>query len=374
MRHQKTPSKTTSGHAVTNLVIAERLRVQIVSGEFQPGSRLPTRSELEARFGTTATTVQRAFDVLAADGFVEARGSRGTFVAEHPPHLSRHALVFPGEPSPDPWVWSPFWSRLRQQSKIAEHTQGCRISSFFRVDQHGNTPDYHRLIHELETHQLAGIIFVINPYHLRGTAIMRFRDVPMVSIAYTMSLLDMPVAQINHDSFFSRALDYLVSKGCKSVAGLTLTGNMDYIMPGMAEANVRGLHTEECWWLPVNITQPHNARVYTHLLMRPEQQNRPQALLVADDSLIEPALQGLKDAGVRVPQDLEVVAMCSFPQVRPPIVPLRRLGYSVPHIMGVCLDLLAQQRNGNIPPPLTAIEAVWEEEIETVPALAGQGE
>lgn len=73
---------TRSGYSVWRL-IAEELRVDITSGRFPVGGRLPTEAELAGRFGVNRHTVRRAVATLAADGLVEARRGSGTFVAPH---------------------------------------------------------------------------------------------------------------------------------------------------------------------------------------------------------------------------------------------------------------------------------------------------
>src|SRR5690349_7522896 len=75
--------------------VLRTLRGRILGGEFPPGSRLPTRSELEAEFGYGWSPIQRAFDRLKRDGFVRTRRSQGTFVVDAPPHLTTYAIVVP---------------------------------------------------------------------------------------------------------------------------------------------------------------------------------------------------------------------------------------------------------------------------------------
>ena len=80
-------------HAAKRSVILSRLRSDILEGRFPPGSQLPTRSVMEREFGVSSVTLQRALDQLIEHGFVHARGTAGTYVAEHPPFLSRYGLV-----------------------------------------------------------------------------------------------------------------------------------------------------------------------------------------------------------------------------------------------------------------------------------------
>src|SRR3546814_20548676 len=69
--------------------IQEAMRRRIVEGEFQPGARLPSESELARDFGTTRVTVRHALIRLVYDGLIERRSGRGTFVRESSSIVSR---------------------------------------------------------------------------------------------------------------------------------------------------------------------------------------------------------------------------------------------------------------------------------------------
>src|SRR5207249_5277576 len=90
--------------------VVQELRERIVGGTLPPGSRLPTRLEIEQQFGVGSGTVQRALDRLKQDGFVQTSGRNGTFVVEEPPHLTRYAVVFPSLPQGTGWL--RFWTAL----------------------------------------------------------------------------------------------------------------------------------------------------------------------------------------------------------------------------------------------------------------------
>jgi len=75
--------------------IADELRKEIQRGEHAAGVRLPSGSELMARFGVARQTVQNAIDQLRAEGLVLSMAGRGWFVAEHKPivRLARNRLT-----------------------------------------------------------------------------------------------------------------------------------------------------------------------------------------------------------------------------------------------------------------------------------------
>jgi DNA-binding transcriptional regulator YhcF (GntR family) len=71
-----------SGPGSVSSRLGEALVTRIVSGRLGPGSRLPTVRGLAAELGLAPNTVAKAYRRLEAEGYLEARGRHGTFVAE----------------------------------------------------------------------------------------------------------------------------------------------------------------------------------------------------------------------------------------------------------------------------------------------------
>lgn len=61
-------------------MVIDALRKRIGAGEFQPGEKLPTESQLTTHFGVSRTVVREAIAALAADGTVQPRQGAGVFV------------------------------------------------------------------------------------------------------------------------------------------------------------------------------------------------------------------------------------------------------------------------------------------------------
>jgi DNA-binding FadR family transcriptional regulator len=64
-------------------LIASEILNRIASGEFQPGSRLPTETALAASFGDSRNVVREAIARLRSDGLIDTRQGRGA-VVRHP--------------------------------------------------------------------------------------------------------------------------------------------------------------------------------------------------------------------------------------------------------------------------------------------------
>ncbi|MFG2101654.1 winged helix-turn-helix domain-containing protein [Micromonospora echinaurantiaca] len=63
-------------------VLADELRSKIESGEWPPGTRLPSRSQLCKEYGVSDTVVGKAMMILRATGLTETLEGVGVFVAQ----------------------------------------------------------------------------------------------------------------------------------------------------------------------------------------------------------------------------------------------------------------------------------------------------
>ncbi|MEB3963594.1 GntR family transcriptional regulator [Streptomyces kunmingensis] len=62
------------------LEIAESLRARILAGEWDVGTRLPSRARLADEYGVGRNVTQRAMDRLITEGLLEGRAGSGTYV------------------------------------------------------------------------------------------------------------------------------------------------------------------------------------------------------------------------------------------------------------------------------------------------------
>jgi GntR family transcriptional regulator len=73
--------------------VRDALRADILGGSLSPGDRLPSESELIARFGVSRITVRQALSELQSDGLVHTVNGKGSFVTRPGRGESRGPLV-----------------------------------------------------------------------------------------------------------------------------------------------------------------------------------------------------------------------------------------------------------------------------------------
>jgi GntR family transcriptional regulator len=73
--------------------IRKALLSRIDSGEWGPGTQLPTEQDLQQEFGVSRGTVRRALDELAFSGRISRRSGMGTFVRDLPPRIQTEQVL-----------------------------------------------------------------------------------------------------------------------------------------------------------------------------------------------------------------------------------------------------------------------------------------
>src|SRR5499433_3423293 len=67
-----------------------RISAAVLDGRLRPGARLPSARSLAAQLSIARGTVETAYQLLAGEGYIVARGAAGTLVA---PALDRKLLT-----------------------------------------------------------------------------------------------------------------------------------------------------------------------------------------------------------------------------------------------------------------------------------------
>jgi GntR family transcriptional regulator len=70
--------------------VSSILQNKIISGQYEPGDKLPTEDELVQYFGVSKITVRNALSLLENDGLITRIRGKGTFVAEVIPQKKQY--------------------------------------------------------------------------------------------------------------------------------------------------------------------------------------------------------------------------------------------------------------------------------------------
>jgi len=341
--------------------MAAELRATILNGSYQAGARLPTRIELAEQFQTTPVRVQKALDLLDKEGLICSRGCLGTFVSETFPVKRPYALTFPLSVGA---LNSHFYRTILS---VAEKRTGqSSLEVFHGIDARLDEPDYLRLTEMVKNHSVAGIIFAAFPRALGDSSIVRETSMPRVLIQGGRTAIGIPSVYPDMDALLTQAIQYLAGRGRRRLAVVSLVnsyGDLPPVEKMQKLASKFGMMLRPEWLQGVHSDALPWGEQVGRILFGMGRNQRPDALVISDDNLVPSVTAGIMLSGIRVPQDLEIVAHANFPQPTPSAVPAARLGFDISSLLEMCLDRIDQQCRGEVPVPSTALQAVFEDEL-----------
>lgn len=351
---QKTRRRTSS------TVLAAAIRRWVIDDRFPAGSRLPAWDALLQEFGVSRNTLVRAMEQLKQQRFICAQSTRGTFVTDRPPYVRHYALLFHDQTGHG--NWSRFHWVLANQAAEMQARGDCRITVRDGISNERNCEAHMRLMHEVATDQYAGVIFVGHPERI-STACLELATLPKVAICRPSEMLaSIPSVDIDRDSFVNKALDFLLARGRCRIAAIS--HYTDKVLAGLADAvRTRGLDYRPHWFLPAIATSPQSANPIVRLLLSAGQPDAPDALIVANDNLVDEAVAAVVAMGRRVPDELEIVAHCNWPTANGYVVPMHRLGYDTRWMLGECARIIDQWPAGRKTPVNVRAPALFEAEL-----------
>lgn len=353
MSHQPTRQREQAGRErkqgrppVRREALLDMLRRAIISGRAAPGSRMPSRAVLMARHRVSSITVQRTFDQLAEDGFVVSRGKLGTWVVKTPPHLYRYGLAFASNPG-NVMYWRGLDRALLAVASARPTGEGWTFRRYFDTAGVQGQQELQALHDDIAAGRLAGLISAYGSATAVRAVRCQWPKFPVVEISAGEGPGAATVV-LDQRSFFREALDCLKARQRQRVAILTGVRYPAEVLEGVLsqDARERGILVQPFWVQQIALTDPETAKGLMHLMMQGNPRSRPNGLIVADDKLTEHALAGLMLAGIRVPQDVEIVADANFPLPSAARPPIHRIGFSAFEILQACRTLLERRRQG----------------------------
>ncbi|MBS3764614.1 MAG: GntR family transcriptional regulator, partial [Planctomycetes bacterium] len=333
------------------------LRRKIVRGELRPGELLPRRVDLAEMLGTSNVTIQSVMDELIEDGFLRAVRGQGTFVADRGPHVSRYGVVVPGGECGEKRRYSQFWEAICVASRELAAATECEFPIFDTQDLSSEG----KLDRDLRNDRLAGLIFADAP-HAEGMSVFRKASLPTVAVVAESTSTEMPVVHLDMRGFMNRAVDHLADNGCQKLALLTARGSR-----GTRE------HLHQCtqkhqiavrpyWVLSIDPWSTEAVITFVQLLMSNDK-DRPDGIIIADDNLVPQATTGLRASGLRVAEDVQLIAYTNYPSPTTSHTPVTRLGIDAREVLKECILQIDLQRKGEPPAPATYVDPRFETEI-----------
>jgi DNA-binding LacI/PurR family transcriptional regulator len=341
-------------------LIARILRAEILAGGRAPGAKLPTYDALMERFQVSRPTVSRVLDALREEGLVNEKGAREVCVAEHLPHQERYLWVTSERPGSR--EWTGFLAAFLDLIERGETGIAGQVVPLVGVDGRANNPAYRLLCEIVAQGSTAGLL-LMNSATVYQLPVLEKPDLPRAAIW----------APLPHAGLVALAFDALLERACARL--LESGGRLAVISPhephlqaARAYLSAGGLPESRLW--PLHVAGVSCERV-TELLF--DRRDRPDAVFVTDDNLIEPLLRGLLRAKLEPARDVYVLAHGNFPRPIGLGRGVEHIGFDVREIFLAAKACIDAQRAGETAPTRTVHPRFADELLQPLLAPISQG-
>jgi DNA-binding transcriptional regulator YhcF (GntR family) len=332
--------------------IVAALRRRIRDGIYPVGGLLPTVRTLAGAFAASVPTVSRALGDLVEEGFIATDGRRGTRVVAHPPHRHRFALVLPGRPDATGRYASLHWQALADAARDLGSDPATAIELFHAINEHPELAEHQRLIAAMRDGTVAGLV-VCDPSRCAAWLDLHAARLPMIGPRLDPAHPERGTIQLRQGDFRLAALVRCQRAGRTRVAALLEASahSLDDALRLRATAAARGLDIPAHRICAAPLTAPGWARPPISALLRGPREERPDALIVSDDNLLDDALAALDEAGIGHDEIL-VVAHANFPLPRKAAAtrPVLRLGWDQREFLAIATAAIASWLDARRPP------------------------
>jgi DNA-binding LacI/PurR family transcriptional regulator len=310
--------------------VAREVRDQIRVALLKPGDRLPSYEEMRSR-GISQSTVGRAFVLLQQEGLIERKHGRGIFVA-HPPRNKTGVIGLYGI-SP----LHPYYAALVSGLQQVLHPQGQEL---LLLNEEPN----------LGLDRLDGLIFYPHP------SLENLPELPMtmpqVKLMECVSGVNCVGATENQGVVDS--INHLRTLGHSKIAYLTqyggekATGRQQAYLNRLSDENLTPLVKIGCEVerMPGGELEPINwGYVTMQDWLETDWDSSCTAILVQNDDSAFGVLAALREAGLKVPEDVSVIGFDDTPRSAFCFPPLTTINMPLTAIGNRAAEMLLRQIN-----------------------------
>jgi len=346
-----------------HLQLLNQLRHLILSGQWAPGSRLPSETELQRQLGISRSTIRQALNNAEAEGLIERAPGKGTFVARSPTRRLNNHLI--GYITFD--FLSDFQRQLLSGAEDAARSKGYRI---LFCNSNRDVAEENRLLDQLLEDRVGGILIWPALDSDPSRHLFRLASqslIPLVLMDRTLPGLECDhVISDNYAGAYA-ATEYLIQLGHRRI--VFLSRPILQLLPiaerlrGYREAlQAAGLQPLEPWLVGTadqEMGTGYALRSYNaassqeieQIVRRLESPQRPTAIFAMNDLMAMQALKAANLAGLRVPEDLSLVGFDDMDLVRHLEVPLTTVAQDTFALGQRATGLLIERIEGYRGPP-----------------------
>jgi DNA-binding LacI/PurR family transcriptional regulator len=339
----------------------------------QAGDKLESEVKLAKRLGVSVHTVREAITTFAHQGLVERRAGKGTTVCEKksPQHIALWLAVDPQYP------YAAYGLRVLSRLRTELVNGGFRVKTYLAhagLEELPGDVAYQELLENLREHHVRGFIVASGAVGLEAWHLMEQTGVAVVSNGPAPSGGGYWVTSDGAGAIRA-GVKHLLDHGCRRIAFMNWIAArgadpcLDVFRRSLSEC---GVATREEWMrgdLHPSLAGAGYAEFREIWSSRSE---KPDGLVVFDDVLFADMVTAIFELGLKVPEQLRVVAHANKGMVTSRFFPAARLEFDPDEQAQAAAELMTRLARGEpVATPQVVLPYRWREPVRVPAVLAG---
>jgi len=282
------------------LAIADDLREQIRGGAYLPGAFLPTERELQETFGVSRSTIRRAIAALAESGWAEIKPKRGVAACLGPAvELGGNVAYIDHADQVNDRVFFGLSRALQAKGFHLTHVDSRLYGTEGAIE------------YAAATGFVAAFVWSKEGFPDASRVTAAQRSIPLVALDHGLRGVSLDLVTEDNFGGAATAVAHLAALGRKRIA---ISGMIDMLeinherFSGYLKAVFDGGMTPDPRDFLFCMTSGSDEADTTSLSRRLADPDRPDAVFVLQDMCVPPVVEAIFAAGLRVPEDVAVVA------------------------------------------------------------------
>lgn len=353
--------------------IADTLRAEC-RWKYRPGQRFPGDAELSARFGVCGVTVRQAIFALVEEGLLIRRQGSGTYVAEvrddrHVAIVTEADVFAPRSSHFTRMVISSLrrlMARQRMRHRVYVGLGLDEADPFGPVDLASLCESSPDLLEDVSADRIRGAVVIACEPRAVWYDVLRRRNVPVVGGS---TVLEWRAAG-DEAGAMRLAVRRAAGAGRRRIALLDWESPMRRAAPVAGHGAVfademrragLAVHSE---WVRHDVHPLSPGAGWAEFReIWAARAEKPDALIITDDAMVADALAAVLELGIRVPEDLLIVAKCNRGAALYWPLPVARIEFDTDAYAAVLFELLVESLRGEREPRTVTVPYVCEDVV-----------
>jgi LacI family transcriptional regulator len=289
--------------------IAKNLKTRIGKGDWQ--KRLPGISVLSQQYEANPRTISKALKTLSDEGVVTIRGTKGTYITQYTPRRRYNvigALGLAHDQKPD-----------IEQPSIEEVAQA---SGYHLLCIDHSSSMLHNGLKILKDLPVDGLIFTNSLLTTDVAAELREAGIPFISVNRITEIGGINWIDFDNEDGLAQVYNYLLARGHRRIASVSFKSALAEHDERMGKLYQTTMTKADCYDPTLYIHNDDQLDYYKHfgenyyeilgaqkagLLLN--QESPPTAVITANIPIANGFCRYASQIGIRVPEDLSVVAI-----------------------------------------------------------------